>query len=268
MVLFFTNMFKSNTKFSLVLSGGGALGISQLGVISQLEDKKIIPSEIIGTSIGGIIGACLAIGLKEKDIFSLFQQFSHLTNWMKFSLNGNSIIINDKIKKIFNSIFGNKKMKDTIIPLKIITTDFFTGHKKVFSSTDDNYISDILLATMAIPGVFQEQYINDNILVDGFLTENLGILEASYSHIFAIDVLGENSFYHNFNSPSFFKTLNVLFMFEKSMRLLILNQTKKNLKLLTSDKNLILIDIHTKDFKTFQFHKYRELREIGLNTII
>jgi len=53
-----------------VLAGGGALGIAHLGVLHDRESKKIKPQEIIGTSMGGIIGACAAIGLKEKEIYA------------------------------------------------------------------------------------------------------------------------------------------------------------------------------------------------------
>lgn len=44
-----------NTPFSLVLSGGGALGIAHLGVLHDLEQKTLVPMELIGTSMGGII---------------------------------------------------------------------------------------------------------------------------------------------------------------------------------------------------------------------
>ena len=54
--------------FSLVLSGGGALGIAHLGVIHDLELYEAVPSELIGTSMGGIIAACMAVGMKEKEI--------------------------------------------------------------------------------------------------------------------------------------------------------------------------------------------------------
>jgi len=53
-------------NFTLVLSGGGALGIAHLGVLHDLEQQNIVPSEIVGTSMGGIIGACMAIGMKSN----------------------------------------------------------------------------------------------------------------------------------------------------------------------------------------------------------
>ena len=258
-------LFKEK-EYSLVLSGGGALGISQLAIISELEKRNELPNEIIGTSIGGIIGACVSIGLKEEKIFSLFENFSNILNWMRFSFNGNSIITNDKIKKILKNIFKEMKMKDTIIPLKLISTELLTGNIKVFDENDDVLIVDAILATMAIPGVFQEQEINNIIYVDGFLSENLGILESTNKNILAIDVLGANSFQNFLPEGNFFKTTNVLSMFEKSMRLLIYNQTRTNIKLL-KDKELKLIDIDTKYYKTFQFHKVKEIKELGVNLI-
>ena len=66
-------------KFSLVLSGGGALGIAHLGVIEDLEANNLLSSEIIGTSMGGIIGACVAVGLSSKGILKLLKEFSTVT---------------------------------------------------------------------------------------------------------------------------------------------------------------------------------------------
>ncbi len=250
-----------SNKFTLVLSGGGALGISELGVISDLEKERLIPSEIIGTSMGSIIGACLSIGMKEKEIYALFLEFSNIFNWVKFSFFGNSIIKSKKIENILNNIFSDMKMKDTKIPLKIIATNILDGTIKVFSLNDDIKIKDAVLASMAIPGIFEEKEINGIIYCDGFLCENLGINQAIYNNILAVDVLGKNSF-ENQMPDNFFKTSNVLEMLEKSMRIIIYNQTKNILK--HSKKNIYLLEPDTKKYKTFHFHKHKELRELGL----
>lgn len=251
--------------FSLVLSGGGSLGIAHLGIIEDLENKNILPKELIGTSMGGIIAACLSIGLKQKDMFVLIEEFSNMFNWISFSFTGNSIITSEKIEEIFIKIFGTLKFKDTKIPLKIIATSLENGDIKVFDKHDNIYIKDALLATMAIPGVFEEKIINDKVYVDGFLCENLGIVQSSYNYILAIDVLGGNSFTKSTHPDHFFKTQNILDMFDKSMRLLIYNQTKTNLK--NSDKNILLIEPNTQEYKTFQFHKYQEIKELGINLL-
>ncbi|MEA1879559.1 MAG: patatin-like phospholipase family protein [Campylobacterota bacterium] len=254
----------NSNDFSLVLSGGGALGIAHLGVIADLEKAHIVPSEIVGTSMGGIIGACMAIGLKESAIYAHIKDFSSIHKWVSFSFKGNAIVGTKKIEKIFDNIFANRKMCETHIPLKLIATHLASGEKKVFDANDNVTIKDALLSTMAIPGIFKEHTINENIYVDGFLCENLGINEASSDNILAVDVLGKNA-YSNEMPDNFFKTANVIEMFEKSMRLLILNQSRLHMR--HSNKNITLIEPSTRDYNTFHFHKYKELREIGLNLV-
>ncbi|MGB5963946.1 MAG: patatin-like phospholipase family protein [Sulfurimonadaceae bacterium] len=257
------NNFKTK-DFTLVLSGGGALGIAHLGLLHDLERRHIMPSEIVGTSMGGIIGACMAIGMKEKEIHKQIKSFSGLFNWMKFSFSGNAVVNNDKIATIFDGIFQDRKMSDTEVPLKLIATNLRNGHKKVFSASDDVYIKDAVLSTMAIPGVFEEHVIDGETYGDGFLCENLGINEAAYDDVIAVDVLGKNSF-NNDMPDNFFKTMNVLEMFEKSIRLLIYNQTRTNIR--NSTKNIYLIEPDTKEYKTFHFHKTAEIRALGLGLL-
>ena len=250
--------------FSLVLSGGGALGMAHLGVIYDLEQHNIQPSEIIGTSMGGIVGACLAVGMSEKEITQEIEHFSGLFNWLKFSFSGNAVIDNQKIATIFEGIFQDKKMSEVKIPLKLIATNLINGDKKVFTSQDDVSIKDALLCTMAIPGVFQEHSVEGVIYGDGFLCENLGVNEASFERVLAVDVLGTHSFEKEM-PDNFFKTKNVLEMFEKSMRLLIHNQTRTHLK--NCNKTITLIEPYTKSYKTYHFHKVEEIRACGLNLL-
>lgn len=262
-IMTMTNKLKKN-DFTLVLSGGGALGISHLGILHDLKQHEIVPQEIVGTSMGGIIGSCMAIGLKEDKIFEHVKSFSSITKWIKFSLSGNAIVANRKIETIFTHIFKDKKMKDTSIPLKLIATNLINGHKRVFTADDDIYIKDAILASMAIPGVFDEHIIEGQPYGDGFLCENLGVNEASYATVLAIDVLGKNSFEQEM-PDNFFKTVNVIQMFEKAMRFLVYNQTQTHVR--NSDKNIILIEPQTKGFNTFSFDKYEDLRALGLGLI-
>ena len=257
-----TNIDTDN--FTLVLSGGGALGIAHLGVYHDLEKLNLIPNEIVGTSMGGIIGACIAIGMKEDEIYEQIKNFSNVFNWIKFSFSGNAFVENDKIGAIFESIFQERKMKDTLIPLKLIATNLHNGHKRVFTAEDDVMIKDAILSTMAIPGVFEEHIIDSETYGDGFLCENLGVTEASFDDVLAVDVMGENSFEKTM-PDNFFKTANMLEMFEKSMRLLIYNQTQTNIKYASG--NILLLEPETKGFKTFQFHKYEKIRQLGLGLL-
>ena len=96
-----------NRNFTLVLSGGGALGIAHLGVLADLEKNAITPKEIVGTSIGSIIGACFAIGMREKEIYKRIEDFSAVYKWISFSFSGNAIVESDKeYRSILSKIGG------------------------------------------------------------------------------------------------------------------------------------------------------------------
>ena len=117
---------------------------------------------------------------------------------------------------------------------------------------------------MAIPGIFEEHAVDGETYGDGFLCENLGVKEAEYDLVLAVDVLGENSFEKEM-PDNFFKTANVMEMFEKSVRLLIYNQSKSHIA--CSEKEILLIEPETKGYKTFSFHKYKKIRERGLGLL-
>ena len=83
---------------------------------------------------------------------------------------------------------------------------------------------------------------------DGFLCENLGVNEATYDTMLAVDVQGKNAFGEEM-PDNFFKTSNVLEMVERSVRILIYNQTRTNLSHL-SHKSIMLLEPNTKEHKT------------------
>ena len=253
------------TPFSLVLSGGGALGIAHVGVIEDIERFKLVPDEIIGTSMGGIIGACVAIGMRAEQITTALEKFAGVSNWLDINLRGDSIISDDKIKVIFEQIFDNKLISQTDIPLKLIATNLLDGEKHIFDSSEDIRIVDALLATMAIPGIFEEQHIKQSVLGDGFLSGNLGILEAQSNTILAVDVMGKNSFQHHL-PDNFFKSHNILEMLERSVRILIYNQSK--CALTQCKKRVYLLEPKTSNYKTSDFNKIDELKTLGKGLLI
>ncbi len=58
---------------ALVLSGGGAKGLSHIGVIKALEENNIPIDYVAGTSIGSIIGGMYAIGLSPDEMIYIFK---------------------------------------------------------------------------------------------------------------------------------------------------------------------------------------------------
>ena len=76
------NIAEARPKIGLVLGGGGAAGVSHIGVLKVLEANHIPVDVVAGNSMGAIIGSLYASGMpvsdiekvaKELDWFPLFQ---------------------------------------------------------------------------------------------------------------------------------------------------------------------------------------------------
>ena len=60
-------------KVGLVLSGGGAKGMTHIGIIRALEENNIPIDYITGTSMGAIIGSLYAMGYSPDDMVDLLK---------------------------------------------------------------------------------------------------------------------------------------------------------------------------------------------------
>lgn len=90
----------AEVSVGLALSGGGARGFAQIGVIRALEEYGINVDAIAGTSIGSIIGGAYASGYSVKEMDSMVIN----TNWDKLLSIGNpsdrrELFVDQKISK-------------------------------------------------------------------------------------------------------------------------------------------------------------------------
>ncbi|HUC41163.1 MAG TPA: patatin-like phospholipase family protein, partial [Gemmatimonadales bacterium] len=55
-------------KVVLVLSGGGVKALAHAGAFRALEQANIVPSHIVATSMGAVVGAALSAGVPFDQI--------------------------------------------------------------------------------------------------------------------------------------------------------------------------------------------------------
>jgi NTE family protein len=82
-ILFLTIAFfasASAQKVGLVLSGGGAKGITHIGVIKALEENNIPIDYVAGTSMGAIVGGMYAMGMSPDDMIAVLKS-NDFKNW-------------------------------------------------------------------------------------------------------------------------------------------------------------------------------------------
>ena len=66
-------MWVQAQKVGLVLSGGGAKGLTHIGIIRALEENNIPIDYITGTSMGAIVGSLYAMGYSPDDMEALLK---------------------------------------------------------------------------------------------------------------------------------------------------------------------------------------------------
>lgn len=60
-------------RIALVLTGGGARGLAQIGVLRVLERNGIVPDVVVGSSFGAIVGGLYAAGYSPDSIASIMR---------------------------------------------------------------------------------------------------------------------------------------------------------------------------------------------------
>ncbi|MDD4203293.1 MAG: patatin-like phospholipase family protein, partial [Candidatus Omnitrophica bacterium] len=160
----------------LALGCGGALALSQIGVLEILEKEKVDIDMIAGTSMGAIISSFWAVGYKAKQIQESFQDFNSqkkTLSFFDFALSHRGFVKGKNIKAFLKKYLGEKTFADTNIPLKIIACDIETRKEVVL---DKGKIADAVMASIAIPGIINPvQAQNGQMLVDGGIINPLPV---------------------------------------------------------------------------------------------
>lgn len=162
-------------KIALVLGGGAARGFAHVGVIRALEQEKIPIDMVVGTSVGGLIGAIYAADANSFDLeWTAFQlekddlfDFGVMT-----AVTGMGFAKGDKLEAWVKSHIKTTNIENMKIPFAAVATDLNWGHKVVL---DKGSVARAIRASAAIPGVFQPVQHQGKILVDGGVTDNIPI---------------------------------------------------------------------------------------------
>jgi len=191
--------------FALALGGGGARGLAHIEVIEALDDMGVKPVAISGTSIGALIGAAYAAGMRGKDIRRHVIAFAHdRAETLRRLLNARAGTLAD----LFAGSFGEATQIDAeklcaqflppaipadfsalAIPLTVVATDLHRRQEAAFSSGP---LMPALAASIAIPGLLRPVAIDGRILIDGGATNPLPFdhLRGRADIVVAVDVFG------------------------------------------------------------------------------
>lgn len=166
------NRLNTSLTVGVALGGGGALGSAHIGVLKKLEEMQLPITCMSGTSIGAVISALYVFGKPLEDIYTLARKMS----WdqaSKFKLSRFAFATNSELGDLMIEQLGDVNIEDAPKPLAIVATDIETG--KAFILKKGN-LARAIMASTAIPGVFEPVVINDRKLLDGMLCDNSSML--------------------------------------------------------------------------------------------
>lgn len=251
-----------NHGFSLILSGGAAYGIAHIGVIKFLEENNLRPKEVLGTSMGAIISALYCIGKSSGEMQDLINEIEKI-NLFKLKY-GHGTLEYKRLHDFLKSIFKKRKMKDTILDLKIMATDMKTGQGKLFTKEDNVYLFDVIMASISIPGIFGLKKIKNKYYMDGGVFSNLPVEYANPKNIkIACNVINHTKHFKAKEKKGLFAKLEFKFsILSNTIYYLIENQTNSKIPYI---KNLILIEPNLKGQKKYKIENSKRAIKIGYN---
>lgn len=272
-------------RIGLALSGGGALGMAEIGVIQWMEENHIPVDRIAGTSIGSIIGAMYATGMSPADI----QKFAEKINWaeaflpepmytelsyrrkqdrrdfliaaplgLKHGLGGpNGFNSGQGVGLLLDRISfpesGLESFDDLPIPFRCVATDMMTGEAVVLR---DGSLAQSVRASMAIPGLFTPVEMNGRVLADGGMVQNIPVetvREMNTDKIIAIELRlppGE---------PSQLRTLTGVLT--RAISVMITQNERHSLSLATTT-----LSIDMSGFSVTDYSRVKEFVQLGYKT--
>ncbi|HZS14624.1 MAG TPA: patatin-like phospholipase family protein [Candidatus Dormibacteraeota bacterium] len=171
---------------ALCLSGGGARGAAQAGVVVELLRSGLRPDFIVGTSIGAWNGAWLAShptvegaeGLArwwaDPEVRGIFKGmwlgYAGALAWRR-----SAAISAERVEHLLARGFGETRFEELGIPLTVGATDLLTADLVYFHRGP---VAPAVRASSAIPTVLPPVALRDRLLVDGGVVDNFGVHEA------------------------------------------------------------------------------------------
>ncbi|PKV75770.1 patatin-like phospholipase family protein [Pontibacter ramchanderi] len=195
-------------KVALVLSGGGAKGIAHVGVLKALEENNIPIDYIVGTSMGGIVGALYAAGYSPAEIEYLihteaFQAWATGKPEQNYTYNFASPDPNPALLKLhvaLDSAFQAKLTSNLVndaslnfalaqllsqpaaragydfdklmVPYRCVAADIFTQQQVILRK---GQLADAVRATLTVPLFYKPIRIEKRLLFDGGLYNNFPV---------------------------------------------------------------------------------------------
>ncbi len=151
-------------------------GVAHIGVWKALEDYGIHPDLILGTSIGALIGACVAAGMGWRELAHLARsltkedivQINKRAIWLG-GVREEAVFEGDHFRDYLQRTLPVKGFGELKIPFRLNAVSLVTGEEVWFGTgmREDVPLAEAVYASCALPIYFPPARIGADVLVDG-----------------------------------------------------------------------------------------------------
>jgi len=189
-------MFWKKKRIGLALGGGGARGLTHIGVLMVLEREGIPIDLIVGTSIGALVGGAYASGISpdelrkrmnaylnspefqssamkafetahakgELGLTARIQTYLRNTFYLIQAMFKPGILPNEDFQTTINYFIPDIQIEETRIPFRAVATDLVSGKEITFSKGS---LRQAVMASCAVPGAIAPLKEGERLLSDG-----------------------------------------------------------------------------------------------------
>lgn len=215
-------------KVGVVLSGGGAVGLTHIGVLQALEESGVPVDYITGSSMGALIGAMYASGMSPWEIDSLFRTDLYRTMaeggvetrfqyhfkrdaldasliTLRFNLDTalqtslptnlrSPVLVDFELMRGFGpaSALAGYDMDKLFVPFRCVASDITNQRAVVFKQGD---LAQAVRASMSYPFYFKPIRVDGNLMMDGGLYNNFPS-DVMYADFLPDFIIGSNVAYN------------------------------------------------------------------------
>ncbi len=244
------NTGKSAFSFDrgLVMSGGSARGFAHLGVLKAMDELGIPPEVISGVSAGAIVGAFYADGFHPDEILDLFIE-KKLFQLVHLNVSRKGVLKPSGVDTLIKRSLRSKSFNQLRIPLFVTAADISRGVPVYFH---EGTLADRIMASAAIPVMFQPVVIEGTTFVDGGLMDNLPV-EPIRSRCRVLTGVSVNPNYEDFDLGSFWK------LTERTIYLSLVTRIQEH----KQRCDIFIEPAELKNYGLFEISKAREMVDIG-----
>lgn len=288
-------LFISNAnaqKVGLVLSGGGAKGLTHIGIIRALEENNIPIDYITGTSMGAIIGSLYAMGYSPDDMeeliasedfkrwysgkveeeyvyyfkknrptpdfFNIRLSFKDSLSTLTPQILPTSVVNPIQMNLVFIQLFAggtaacNQNFDNLFVPFRCIASDVYNKKEIVLKDGD---LGDAVRASMSFPFVFKAIEIDGTLAYDGGIYNNFptDVMVKDFKP----DIIIGSVVAKNPSKPD-----------ENDLMNQIENMIMQKTDYTMADSLGILLTFRYDNVTLLDFHKLEELQKIGYDRTI